>query len=230
MLNPAARAYYRRADNFRSVYVADGYRIGRFALLGVRRSRHAGSVYFVRETAQYHDWAHETELRVTATVPLGVVLVSGTWRIKDPGHPWRALATDASTRVDGLRVSVKKVSFFARRIETIVTFANLGDRYVTLLPYGKSILRDDVGTPYRIIETRDWALTDKQLFEGLRLAPDAQYTGMLAFACERPLGDGPRVFTLTVAPLMDDGADQPYTIEVHGIGARTSASRNGAAR
>ena len=59
------------------------------------------------------------------------------------------------------------------------------------------------GQPYRIIETRDWSLTDRTLFEGLRLAPSAQYTGMLAFACG-PLDNSARIFTLTVAPLLID--------------------------
>ena len=70
----------------------------------------------------------------------------------------------------------------------VVTFANLGDNFVTVLPYGKSVLRDDRGGVYRILATKNWTVTDKPLFEGVPLAPNAQYTGSLAFTAPR-LGD-----------------------------------------
>jgi hypothetical protein len=84
------------------------------------------------------------------------------------------------------------------------------------LPYGKSVLRDDQGGVYRIIETKDWFLTDKRLFEGLRLAPNAEYTGTLAFECD-PLDDKPRTFTLTIAPALTEGGDQPFSLDIPGI-------------
>jgi len=218
LLNVAERAYYRDAINFGSVYVADAYRITAFALVGARGDEKSGRVFFARETARFRDHAHDVELTVTATVPVGVVPERGGWRIKDPGHPWRAFATRASANANGVQVTVKKMSFFARRIEAVVTFVNAGSSFVTVLAYGKSILHDAAGQPYRIIETRDWSLTDKTLFEGLRLAPNAQYTGMLAFTCE-PLDNTVRTFSLTVAPLLLDGADAPFAISVDAIAA-----------
>ncbi len=223
LLNAGARAYFRSASNFRSVYAADAYRVQRFALLGVRSAR-SGSVFFVRETARYRDHAHDIDLLVTATVPVGVVFDEQTWRIKDPGHPWRAFASSGSAVSNGVRVTVKKLSFFSRRIETVVTFTNLGESFVTILPYGKTLLRDAAGNPYQIIETRDWSLTDKTLFEGLRLAPNAQYTGTLAFGCDR-LSNAPRSFSLRVAPLLADGADVPFEVEVSPIMASADNAR-----
>jgi len=59
-------------------------------------------------------------------------------------------------------------------------------------------------------------LTDRQLFIGLRLAPSAQYTGALQF--ETPvLADGPRRFTLTVAPFLRDGSDAPGEVSFSAI-------------
>jgi hypothetical protein len=223
LLNAGARSYYRNPGNLRSIYLADAYRITDFSLLGTRGDDTRGRVYFARETARFRDHAHETDLRVTATVPVGVVPERDSWRIKDPGHPWRAFAAHASAQANGIDVRVKKMSFFARRIEAVVSFTNTGARFVTVLPYGKSILHDAAGHPYRLIETRDWSLTDKVLFEGLRLAPDARYTGTLAFACD-PLDDAPRSFALTVAPLLADGADLPFAITVDAIAADPAAA------
>lgn len=218
LLNRAAQRYYRDPANFRSVYAADAYRIERFAVVGERDSGAAGSLFFVRETARYRDHAHDLDLLVTATVPVGVVRDAGDWRIKDPGHPWRAFASGASASANGLSVTLKKLSFFERRIEVVVTFANRGNAFITLLPYGRSLLRDAGGGVYRLIETRNWSLTDRALFEGIRLAPSARYTGTLAFACE-PLDNTPRTFALTLAPLLASGADTPFTIELRNISA-----------
>jgi hypothetical protein len=222
LLNAAARAYYRDAENLRSIYAADAYRITAFMLLGARGDETRGRVYFARETARFRDHAHDADLNVTATVPVGVVPDRDGWRIKDPGHPWRAFATHASAQANGIGVRVKKMSFFTRRIEAVVSFVNTGPTLVTVLPYGQSILHDAAGHPYRIIETRDWSLTDKVLFEGLRLAPNARYTGTLAFACE-PLDNSARSFALTVAPFLADGADAPFALRVDAIAADSSA-------
>jgi hypothetical protein len=222
LLDRAERVYYRNADNLRSMYAADAYRVIAFTLLGARGDETRGRVYFARETARFRDHAHDTDLTVTATVPLGIVAESAGWRIKDPGHPWSAFAVRASARANGIDVTVKKLSFFARRIELVLTFVNTGTNAVTILPYGKSVLRDAAGHPYRLIETRDWSLTDRVLFEGLRLPPNARYTGTLAFACE-PIAELPRSFALTVAPLLADGADAPFEIRVDAIGADAAA-------
>ncbi len=218
LLVPAARAYYRNAENLRSVYAADAYRMHAFTLLGTRGDGALGRVFFARESAQFRDHAHDFDLDVTATVPVGVVDDGGRLYIKDPGHPWRAFASDASSSANGVRAVVRKMSFFPRRIEAVISIVNMGHDFVTVLPYGKSVLRDSAGRAYRPIETRDWSLTDKTFFEGLRLAPNAQYTGTLAFVCD-PLGNARPTYELTLAPLLVDGADAPFMLEVEGIAA-----------
>jgi len=216
LLDDAEQAYYRNANNFASVFVADAYRVIAFRLLDARGDQTLGRVYFARETARFRDHAHDADLSVTATVPVGVVPEHGGWRVKDPGHPWRAWATSAAASGNDVRVTVEKLSFFPRRIEAVVAIENSGSNFVTVLAYGKSRLRDDAGRTYPTIVTRDWSLTDKVLFEGLHLAPHARYTGLLTFACE-PLGRPGRLFSFTLAPLLIDGCDAPFAIDVPDI-------------
>jgi hypothetical protein len=225
LLDSAERAYYRDATNLASVYAADAYRITAFSLLGARGDDVHGRVFFARETARFRDHAHDVDLTVAATVPVGVVSERGGWRIKDPGHPWRAFAAHAAADMNGLQISVKKVSFFTHRIEAVVSFVNRGTTFVTALPYGRSLLSDAGGETYRVIETRNWSLTDKTLFEGLRLAPGAEYTGFLSFACA-PLDNTARTFSLTVAPLLLDGADAPFRLDIEGIAAAPAGAPN----
>ena len=147
-------------------------------------------------------------------MPLGVLSEHGALHVKDPGKPYRAFAASATASVSGLRATVKKVDFYPDRIDVVVTFVNLGDGFVTLLPYGKSVLRDDRGGIYRILATKDWTITDKQLFLGVPLAPNARYTGSLAFSAGR-IGAGKRTWSLTIAPALRQGGDVPFELNLN---------------
>jgi hypothetical protein len=212
LLTGDERKYYGDAASYRSVFAADGIVLERASLAGARGDDR-GRVYFVRERIRYVDHATDQRRLVDATVPLGVLPEHGALHVKDPGKPYRAFSSKSTVDVSGLRATVKKVDFFPDRIDVVVTFANLGNSYVTVLPYGKSVLRDDRGGVYRILSTKNWTVTDKALYQGVPLAPNAQYTGSLAFTASR-LGDVKRSWSLTLAPALRDGADEPFELTV----------------
>ena len=100
-----------------------------------------------------------------------------------------------------------------------MTFANAGEGFVTLLPYDRSVLRDETGRVYPLIsDTASWNNTDRQLFLGVRLAADAQVTGVLSFASPR-LADRAQRFTLTVSPNLRAGAGAPFALDVANVAA-----------
>jgi hypothetical protein len=212
LLTDEERSYFGTAASYRSVFDADGFALKSATIVGARGDDR-GRVYFVRERATYVDHANDTQREIVATVPLGVLPEHGALHVKDPGKPYRAFASSSTVSVSGLRVTVKKVDFFPDRVDVVVTFTNVGDNFVTLLPYGKSVLRDDRGGVYRIVATKDWSITDKRLYQGVRLAPNSQYTGSLAFGAGR-LGELTRYWTLSVAPALRDGADAPFEVAV----------------
>ena len=213
MLTDGERAYYGSVASYRSVFDADGIAIKRASILGARGDDR-GRVYFVRERIAYVDHATDAKRELDATVPIGVLPEHGTLHVKDPGKPYRAFASSSSVDASGLRITVKKVDFFPDRIDVIVTFANLGDGFVTILPYSKSVLRDDKGGVYRIFAIKNWAVTDKRLYEGVPLAPNAQYTGVLPFTSSSRLDNTKRSWSLTVAPALREGADTPFDVTV----------------
>jgi hypothetical protein len=212
LLDAPARAYFRNAANFAGTFTADGFALERYALLGTRGNARF-RVYFVRERVRLIDPSHDVAATATVTVPYGVAGSGAAARIKDLGRPWRAFAARASASAGGLRVTVKKVAFYEHAIAVVVTLANIGDGFLTVLPYGRSVLRDDGGRVYRPIVDPTWARTDRQLFLGVHLAAGAQITGVLSFASPR-LDDRPRRFTLTVAPNVRDGAAAPFSLDV----------------
>jgi len=109
---------------------------------------------------------------------------------------------------NGVKIIVRELAFYPRRIELALTFENDGNTFITFLPYGRTLLRDGSNF-YHPLETRDWLLTDRQLFLGLRLAPNARYTGQIDFLTPGRLDNRARTFDLTVAPALPEGADQP---------------------
>ncbi len=99
----------------------------------------------------------------------------------------------------------------------MVTFANVGHDFLTLLPYGRSVLRDDAGHVYRpIVNTASWNNTDRRLFLGVHLAADEQVTGVLSFSSPR-LDDTARRYTLTVAPNLRAGSAAPFAVDVANV-------------
>jgi hypothetical protein len=212
LLTAGERAYFGDAEAYRSVFAADGIALRGARIVGARGDAR-GRVFFVRERIAFTDHAHDAQREIDATVPLGVLSEGGALRIKDPGKPYRAFAANATASASGLRLTVKKVDFYPDRIDVVVTFANTGTNFVTLLPYGKSVLRDGRGGVYRIAASKDWTITDKQLFQGVPLAPNAQYTGSLAFAAPR-IGTGKRSWSLTIAPALREGGDVPFDLTV----------------
>lgn len=215
LLDAPARAYFRNARNYASTFVADGFGIASYALLGARGDARF-RLYFVREAIRVRDPAHDVPAHATVTVAYGVLGSGSAARIKDLGRPWRASAAPVSSTANGVRVSIKKVSFYDRAIAVVVTIANVGAGAVTVLPYGRSVLRDGLGAIDRPIVDRNWVRTDRRLFLGVRLPADAQITGVLTFASPR-LDERPRQFTLTLGPLLREGADAPFALDVAGL-------------
>jgi hypothetical protein len=218
LLDARARAYFRNARNFASVFTADGFALESYALLGSRGTA-AFRLYFAREAIRLFDPAHDAPATAEVTVAYGVIGADARARIKDLGRPWRAVALSANAESNGLRVSVKKVSFYARAIACVVTFTNLGNGFLTVLPYGRSVLRDAAGHVYRpIVNTTSWAETDRRLFLGVRLASGARVTGVLSFAAPRQ-PDGALRFGLTLGPNLRDGAALPFALDVANVAA-----------
>jgi hypothetical protein len=215
LLEPAARAYFRTPAHFASSFVADDFSILRYRLTGSRGDARF-RVYVARENVRVRDPARDRDGTATVDVPYGVRGSGANARVKDLGRPWKAYALGATASVDALRVTVKKIAFYDKHISLVVTFANYGDSYVTVLPYGRSALRDNLGHFYRPAVRAVPARAAQRLLLGVHLAANEQITGSLDFAAAHVSGAARR-FTLTAAPNVRDGADVPFSVDVSHI-------------
>jgi hypothetical protein len=213
LLTDAERRYFGTAANFASGFAADRLRIRSFRILASTTDPAHGTLAIVSERIAFFDPAHQAQGSATAKVAYGLIPGPHGPRVKDPFHPWRALAPAGLTAsASGVSVDVRKISFFTGRVEVVLTFENHGDATVTLLPYGRSLLHDDAGHAYQPIATKLPGLTDRTLYTGLRLAGSAEYTGVMAFAT--PDRYVPKSLTFTFAPALLDGGDAPFELDV----------------
>lgn len=212
LLSASEQKYFRSSANFASRFTADDFTLSDYRVERLEATK-AGQVAFVREAVTYRDLRSDKKMFAQLVTPLGILTEKGVAHIKDPGHPWKARGLKVSAEKDQLRVTIKRVEFFAHRVRLALTFANLGENAITLLPYGRTVMRDDKGNVYPIIQVKDWRLTDRELFLGLRLAANAQYTGALNFEMSEGATD-PKSFDLTIAPALRDGAEGPFTVDI----------------
>ncbi|MBC5811247.1 MAG: hypothetical protein GIW95_10430, partial [Candidatus Eremiobacteraeota bacterium] len=211
LLTAEERKYFGSPANYASTFSADRLKIGKYKLLRVEVVPPNGVVAVVSEDVQFFDHAHQVTATATARVAYGLIDEHGKIRVKDPYHPWRAVAPkNATADVDGYRVTIRKLSFFTGRLEVLLTFANLSDATVTALPYGRSVLKDDAGQVQRLIATKIAGLTDKNLYLGLRLAASGQYTGALTFLTADRYA--PKSLQLTVGKMLKDGGEEPFEL------------------
>lgn len=212
-LTPDGRRYFRSPRNLAAVFAADRVKLEAFTIVESANVSKTGTIAVVRERVTFFDHAHQRPATLTANVRYGIVSGATGVGVKDPFHPWFAFApTDLTAMVGGIRVSVRKISFYTGRLEVLATFANTGDATVTILPYGRSIVRDEAGGVHAPIRSNLPGLTDRALFEGLRLPPSGRYTGALTFFTSDRFQ--PKRLGITIAPALLDGADAPFELKL----------------
>lgn len=214
LLDAPGRMYFRTPANFTGTFQADDFSVLSYEIRASTISeRLRVRIYSVREHVRLRDPARNVTGTATIDVTYGVTGAGANARIKDLGRPWKSFAVSATARTNAVRVAVHKISFYNKRISVVVTIANLGTGFVTLLPYGRSALRDDRGHVYHPTTIGDVAQASQTFALGAHLAANAQLTGALEF--DVPHGDaGARSYALTVAPNVRDGADAPFSVEV----------------
>lgn len=212
-LSDDERRYFRSARNLAAVFAADRLVLESFTVVGSSGPTAAGSLAIVRERFRFFDHAHQRPSAIAANVRYGIVAGPRGPSVKDPFHPWYAFAPPGiSTTANGVTVSLRKIAFYTGRVEVLATFANRGDKTVTILPYGRSVVRDDREGAHAPIRSKLPGLTDSALFEGLRLPPSAEYTGAMTFFTADRFT--PKRLLVTFAPALVDGADAPFEFKL----------------
>jgi hypothetical protein len=209
MLTSTMQRYFGSLRSYESVFTAERFSAIAPSAVRVQASKNA-QIVTVRESIQYLNHGTQQLGRGRLELRYRIVREGNAYRVDDEGHPYRSYVPSGPAAVDrnGVKIIVRELAFYPRRIELALTFENDGNAFITFLPYGRTLLREGSNV-YRPLETRNWLLTDRRLFLGLRLAPNARYTGQIDFLTPGRLDDRARSYDLTVAPALPEGADEP---------------------
>ncbi len=209
MLTAAMQRYFGSLRNYESVFVAERFSATDPKAVRVEHAKGA-QIVTLRESIAFLNHGTQQLGHGRLELRYRIVREGEGYRVDDEGHPYRSYVAGGDLGVNrkGVKIIVRELAFYPRRIELALTFENDGNAFVTFLPYGRTLLRDGSNV-YHPLDTRNWLLTDRQLFLGLRLAPNARYTGQIDFLTPGRLDDRARTYDLTLAPALPEGADQP---------------------
>jgi len=122
LLSSSERRYFGSAAHLQSVFDADRVRIASARILASHADAR-GVVAIVSERIDFFDHARQIRATALARAAYGIVREHDGVRVKDPYHPWRALAPAGIAANVGIYVALRKASFFTGRIALLIGFA-----------------------------------------------------------------------------------------------------------
>ena len=215
LLSNRSQRYYGNEKNYASWFRALHVRLQRLRIVSAAGDAHA-RVFVVEGRAMLLDVVQGRENDARFNARYVVLREKNAFRIDDRGRARKIIVPTAAQSNNGTRAAVREVAFFERRIAVTVTLINIDAGFATFLPYNKTVLTDQTDTVYPIMVSHDWNTTDKQLFVGMRLAGNAEYTGVLNFRI--PAGASPRELHLEIAPVVREGGPlRPFALSLPAI-------------
>lgn len=212
LLSPAQQRYFRNARNFASNYVTTAYRVVSYSIARTTMRNPNLAQVDVDQTTSYYDIATARTATVRVTEPYFALRSKGAWGVKEIYEPWKSYAPKATGNAGGLVVVVDRIEFFDRRIQVDCTLRNLGAKPFQVLPLLRSKLTIG-GSSAAALNSPDFPLNDRQLFQGARIYPYHQLVGYLNFPVTLP-ADADQTATLTVGPAVEDGAPSPVMVTI----------------
>jgi hypothetical protein len=212
LLTPAQQRYFGNARNFASNYAATRYRIAGFSIAKVTLRSAAIVQVDVAQNASFYDIANEKTSTAQVTEPYFALRANGAWGVKEIYVPWKSYAPNAQASGGGITVIVDRIEFFDHRVRVYCTLRDLGSKPVQVLPLLRSTMTI-AGKTVAAIDTADFPLNDEQFFEGARVYPMHQAVGYINFPLPSRTDTALKA-TITIAPVVADGASQPAFVTI----------------
>lgn len=213
LLTPAQRSYFGREANFASNISTTQYRVVSWSISSSRQRNGTLAEVDVLQTVSYLDVSTGESATSTIVEPYFALLTDGRWGVKELAQPWKSYAPRAQAREAGFVAIVDRVEFYDHRVKVDCTLQNLGSAALQALPLLKSTMTVAGSAAVHALDTADYPLNDQEFFEGVRLYPKHQAVGYINF----PLASRADVaasITITIAPVIPDGASAPSAVTV----------------
>ena len=212
LLTPGQQRYFRNDRNFASNYATTGYRIASSSIVKTTVRTSDLIQFDVSQTTSFFDIAQGTTATARAVEPYFALRANGVWGVKEIYEPWKSYAPKTSARAGGLEVTVDRIEFFDRRVQVVCTFRNVGAKAVQTLPLLQSTLHLGAST-VAAMNSADFPLNDRALFQGARIYPYHQLVGYINFPWTSH-DDVDLIATLAIKPIVEDGAQGPVSATI----------------
>lgn len=210
-LSNQSRRYYGNEKNYASWFRALHADVRRLRIV-----RAAGNAVDVEGLARLLDVTQGRDNDARFRARFTVLRENGALHIEDRSRPRKIVVPASAQSANGVRAIAREVAFYPRRIALTVTLVNTDSGFATFLPYNKTVLTDQTDTVYPLLVSQDWNTTDKALFLGMRLAGNAEYTGVMNFRI--PGGANPRELHVEIAPVVREGGPlTPFALTLPAI-------------
>lgn len=219
LLTPAQQHYFGNARNFASNYAATHYRVAAFSIEKVTMRSADIAQIDIGQTVSFYDITTEKTSTARVTEPYFALRTNGVWGVKEIYVPWKSYAPNAQATGGGITAIVNRIEFFDHRVRVYCTLRNLGAKPVQVLPLLRSTMTIG-GKTVAALDTADFPLNDEAFFEGARVYPMHQAVGYINF--ELPSrSDTDLKATVTIGPVVADGASQPAFVTIGPLDLRT---------
>jgi len=218
LLTSAQQHYFGNVNNFASNARATQYAIHKFEIVSALPHDQVVEIT-VSQQATFVNAATGAVVSGAVKEPYFALLENGAWRVKQLYQPWKSYAPNITGSAQGIAITVHRIEFYDKRIQIDCTIRNGSTTPAQVLPLGKSVL-DDGAAKVPALNDATFPLNDLGFFEGLRLLPGHQASGYINFPVARKK-DQEQTLTMTVAPAIFDGAEQPFGVVVGPIHLKT---------
>jgi hypothetical protein len=211
LLPASQQSYFGSVQNFASNPQSTQYRIKKFSVISALP--HGEIIEFtVHEDVTFLDVGTHRTISAGVKEPYFALDENGSWRVKQLYLPWKSFAPELTGSAQKVSVTVHRIQFYDKRIQVDCTVRNDATTPVQVLPLGKTVLDDGTAkTP--ALDTPTFPLNSLAFFEGFRLLPGHESSGYINFPVSQKK-DADQSFTLTITPLVFDGAEQSFGVVV----------------
>jgi hypothetical protein len=211
LLPASQQSYFGSVQNFASNPRSTQYRIKKFSVISALP--HGEIIEFtVHEDVTFLDVGTLRTISAGVKEPYFALHENGSWHVKQLYQPWKSYAPEITGSTQKVSVTVHRIQFYDKRIQIDCTVRNDAATPVQVLPLGKSVL-DNGATKTPALDTPTFPLNSLAFFEGFRLLPGHESSGYINFPVAQKT-DAEQSFTLTIAPLVFDAAEQSFGVVV----------------
>lgn len=217
-LAPPIQKVYRSSKNLANIYHSHKITVKSFKIKKIELQKEKdvtkalATVSIERKALNFKKNKIET---IEGEMNLPLVKVNNKWRVFPIVNQWKSYQVGVSGEKNKLKVTVNLVEMHTNYTIIYLTFKNSGEKPVTIFPHRTSMIKDNLGIDYKVIDSPVVG-TDEEMYVGKVLRKGQEVRGYLVFRGK--IIEKASYFTVVVTNNLIIGSQQdPFSIEISPI-------------